>query len=80
MPCCPPARSADAETDRDSSPARYFRKKLREGALDDKEIEIELSQMPAGVEIMAPPGMEEMTNQLQGMFSSMGKSKNSTAK
>ena len=76
----PPARSADAKTDRDSSTRQVFRKKLREGALNDKEIEIELSQMPAGVEIMAPPGMEEMTNQLQGMFSSMGKGKTSTRK
>ena len=76
----PPARSADAQTDRDSSTRQVFRKKLREGALNDKEIEIELSQMPAGVEIMAPPGMEEMTNQLQGMFSSMRKGKTSTRK
>ena len=76
----PPARSADAQTERDSSTRQVFRKKLREGALNDKEIEIELSQMPAGVEIMAPPGMEEMTNQLQGMFSSMGKGKTSTRK
>lgn len=76
----PPARSADVQTDRDSSTRQVFRKKLREGALNDKEIEIELSQMPAGVEIMAPPGMEEMTNQLQGMFSSMGKGKTSTRK
>ena len=76
----PPARSADAQTDRDSSTRQVFRKNLREGALNDKEIEIELSQMPAGVEIMAPPGMEEMTNQLQGMFSSMGKGKTSTRK
>ena len=59
---------------------QVFRKKLREGALDDKEIEIELSQMPVGVEIMAPPGMEEMTSQLQGMFSSMGKAKTPRAK
>jgi ATP-dependent HslUV protease ATP-binding subunit HslU len=76
----PPARSADAETDRDSSTRQVFRKKLREGALDDKEIEIELRQMPAGVEIMAPPGMEEMTNQLQGMFSSMGADKKTSRK
>ena len=76
----PPARSADAVTDRDSSTRQVFRKKLREGALDEKEIEIELRQMPAGVEIMAPPGMEEMTNQLQGMFSSMGQGKTSTRK
>lgn len=45
-----------------------FRKKLREGKLDDKEIEIDVAQPQVGVEIMAPPGMEEMTNQLQGMF------------
>jgi ATP-dependent HslUV protease ATP-binding subunit HslU len=76
----PPARSADAATDRDGSTRQIFRKKLREGALNDKEIEIELRQMPAGVEIMAPPGMEEMTNQLQGMFSSMGQGKTSTRK
>lgn len=54
---------------------QIFRKKLREGDLDDKEIEIELAQSPAGVEIMAPPGMEEMTNQLQSMFSNMGSQK-----
>ena len=49
-----------------------FRKKLREGQLDDREIEIEVSAMPVGVEIMAPPGMEEMTSQLQNMFANMG--------
>jgi ATP-dependent HslUV protease ATP-binding subunit HslU len=76
----PPARSADATTDRDSSTRQVFRKKLREGTLNDKEIEIELRQMPAGVEIMAPPGMEEMTNQLQGMFSSMGADKKTSRK
>lgn len=76
----PQARSADAPADKDNSTRQVFRKKLREGALDDKEIEIELSQMPAGVEIMAPPGMEEMTNQLQGMFSSMGKGKTTSRK
>jgi len=66
----PPARGDD--TDNSSSATRQiFRKKLREGDLDDKEIEIDLSVAPMGVEIMAPPGMEEMTNQLQGMFSNM---------
>ena len=65
---------------RTQSTRQIFRKKLREGALDDKEIEIELSQSPAGVEIMAPPGMEEMTSQLQNMFSSMGKGKTAPAK
>jgi ATP-dependent HslUV protease ATP-binding subunit HslU len=48
-----------------------FRKKLREGQLDDKEIEIDVSLPQVGVEIMAPPGMEEMTNQLQGMFQNL---------
>ena len=48
-----------------------FRKRLREGQLDDREIEIEVSAAPVGVEIMAPPGMEEMTSQLQGMFQNM---------
>ncbi|MEM1433877.1 MAG: ATP-dependent protease ATPase subunit HslU [Pseudomonadota bacterium] len=62
-----------SEPSRDVSGTRQlFRKKLREGELDDKEIEIELSATPLGVEIMAPPGMEEMTSQLQNMFSSLG--------
>lgn len=57
-----------------------FRKKLREGDLDDKEIEIEVRAPSVGVEIMAPPGMEEMTNQLQGMFQNMGNDKKLTRK
>jgi ATP-dependent HslUV protease ATP-binding subunit HslU len=60
------------ENDTESSTRQLFRKKLREGQLDDKELEIETSAMPVGVEIMAPPGMEEMTSQLQNMFSNMG--------
>lgn len=59
----------------DSNTRQIFRKKLREGQLDDKEIELELSQSPIGVEIMAPPGMEEMTSQLQSMFQSLGSEK-----
>jgi len=55
-----------------SSTREKFREKLRAGDLDDKEIEIEVSAAQLGVEIMAPPGMEEMTNQLQGMFQNMG--------
>jgi ATP-dependent HslUV protease ATP-binding subunit HslU len=55
----------------ESSTRQLFRKKLRQGELDDKEIEIEVSNTSVGVEIMAPPGMEEMTSQLQNMFSSM---------
>ena len=50
---------------------QIFRKKLREGKLDDKEINIEIAPPQVGVEIMAPPGMEEMTNQLQGMFQNL---------
>ncbi len=56
----------------ESNTRQKFRKKLREGDLDDKEIEIEVSQSQAGVEIMAPPGMEEMSQQLQGMFQNLG--------
>ncbi|MEX1668706.1 ATP-dependent protease ATPase subunit HslU [Zhongshania guokunii] len=68
----PPARGEATEEERNTSTRQLFRKKLREGELDDREIEIELNMAPVGVEIMAPPGMEEMTNQLQGMFSKMG--------
>jgi ATP-dependent HslUV protease ATP-binding subunit HslU len=78
----PPARTSDNTTDSQSTTRQLFRKKLRQGELDDKEVEITLSAPPLGVEIMAPPGMEEMTNQLQNMFSSMapGKSKTRTLK
>jgi ATP-dependent HslUV protease ATP-binding subunit HslU len=65
-----------AETDiaeADGSETRQkFRKMLREGKLDDREIELEVSATPIGVEIMAPPGMEEMTSQLQGLFQNLG--------
>jgi ATP-dependent HslUV protease ATP-binding subunit HslU len=57
---------------RDTETRQRFRKMLREHDLDDREIEIELRSTPVGVEIMAPPGMEEMTQQLQGMFQSLG--------
>ena len=62
---------ADTTQRSDSSARQVFRKRLREGELDDKEVELELSASPVGVEIMAPPGMEEMTNQLQSMFSNL---------
>ena len=75
-----PARGSDTETERDSTTRQIFRKKLREGSLDDKEIEIELSQTNAGIEIMAPPGMEEMTSQLQNMFSNINKGEKATRK
>ncbi len=64
----------------ESGTRQTFRKMLREGTLDDKEIEIELSAAPVGVEIMAPPGMEEMTNQLQGMFQNMGSNRTKECK
>ncbi|CAK7000899.1 HslU--HslV peptidase ATPase subunit [Providencia sp.] len=70
----PPAKNnwGQSEPTDEQSPARQtFRKKLREGQLDDKEIEIEAAATPMGVEIMAPPGMEEMTNQLQSMFQNL---------
>jgi ATP-dependent HslUV protease ATP-binding subunit HslU len=56
---------------KDNDTRQRFRKMLREGQLDDREIEIEVRAMPVGVEIMAPPGMEEMTQQLQGMFQNL---------
>ncbi len=66
--------------DSDSGTRQKFRKMLREKKLDDKEVEIELSQTPVGVEIMAPPGMEDMTEQLQGMFQNMGRERKQTRK
>ena len=71
-----PAR--DQEDDTDSNTRQRFRKMLREGKLDDREIELELSAANVGVEIMTPPGMEEMTNQLQEMFQNMGSSRKLT--
>jgi ATP-dependent HslUV protease ATP-binding subunit HslU len=65
-------------TETDTSTRQIFRKKLREGDLDDKEIEIKVSDMHASVEIMAPPGMEDMTNQLSSMFSNLGSQRKKT--
>jgi ATP-dependent HslUV protease ATP-binding subunit HslU len=62
-----PEASGDAGSTR-----QRFRKMLREGKLDDKEIEIDVAQAQAGMEIMAPPGMEELTQQIQGMFANLG--------
>src|SRR5580658_3620839 len=67
-------------TPRDTETRQRFRKMLRERELDDREIEIELRSTPVGVEIMAPPGMEEMTQQLQGMFQSLGGGKSRARK
>lgn len=76
----PPARGEDIGDKNESSTRQIFRKKLRQGELDDKEIELELAATPVGVEIMAPPGMEDMTSQLQNMFSSMGSDKTKKTK
>lgn len=73
-----PAR--DVENEDDSTTRQRFRKMLREGKLDDREVELELNAPHVGVEIMSPPGMEEMTNQLQDMFQSMGSQRKTTRK
>ncbi|ALG69222.1 ATP-dependent protease ATPase subunit HslU [Beggiatoa leptomitoformis] len=67
----PPARHTQEATTEESSTRQKFRKMLREGKLNDKDIEIEVNETRIGVEIMAPPGMEEMTNQLQSMFQNL---------
>ena len=69
----PQARSEESENEEDtqSSARQMFRKKIRQGELDDKEIEIKISDSPTGIEIMAPPGLEDMTSQLKSMFSNM---------
>lgn len=67
----PAAGFADAGERRDSSTRQMFRKKLREGDLDDKEVELDLAPSVMGAEIVAPPGMEEMTQQLQNLFAGM---------
>ncbi len=82
----PPARqgigfATDTETTPEHSETRQkFRKMLREGQLDDKEIEVEIQALPVGIEIMAPPGMEDMTSQLQGMFQNLGGNRRTTRK
>ena len=79
----PPARSVasgDEPPAPDNTTRQKFRKKLREGELDDKEIEIEVSMAGMSAEIFAPPGMEELTNQLQGMFQNLGGAKKKSRK
>jgi ATP-dependent HslUV protease ATP-binding subunit HslU len=73
----PRNESEDKPASTESSTRQMFRKKLRQGDLDGKEIDIELGQVSIGVEIMTPPGMEEMTSQLQNMFSNMDQGKKS---
>jgi ATP-dependent HslUV protease ATP-binding subunit HslU len=65
---------------KDNDTRQRFRKMLREGQLDDREVEIEVRAMPVGLEIMAPPGMEEMTQQLQGMFQNLGQGRTRSRK
>ena len=73
--------STDSEpAPRDAETRQKFRKMLREKQLDEREIEIELRAMPTGVEIMAPPGMEEMQQQLQSMFQNLGGGRTRTRK
>ncbi|WP_232505637.1 ATP-dependent protease ATPase subunit HslU [Legionella clemsonensis] len=76
----PPPRVGLTPSEKDSSTRQIFRKQLREGALDNNEIEIEVSASQVGVEIMAPPGMEEMTSQLQSMFQQIGSGRTKTRK
>ncbi len=78
----PPARGAsgEAETDDSSVTRQRFRKMLREGKLDDKEVDIDVTMPSVGVEIMSPPGMEEMTSQLQSMFQNMNTGKTRSRK
>jgi ATP-dependent HslUV protease ATP-binding subunit HslU len=75
-----PRADAGMLSDSEESTRQKMRKKLREGDLDNKEIEIDVHIAPMGVEIMAPPGMEEMTSQLQGMFQNMGSGKTRSRK
>lgn len=76
----PPARSGFGEPApaEETTTRQKFRKKLREGELDDKEIDIEVAAPAASMEILAPPGMEELTQQIQGMFQNMGSGKKKT--
>ncbi|MBY0454961.1 MAG: ATP-dependent protease ATPase subunit HslU [Burkholderiaceae bacterium] len=76
----PQARTPGSEPPADSTARQVFRKKLREGQLDEKEIEIDLADSRPQVEIMGPSGMEEMAEQLRGVFSQMGQDKRRTRK
>ena len=74
----PPARAIDADgsdSSTESATRQKFRKRLREGELNDREIEIDITQINAQMEILAPPGMEDLTSQIQGMFQNMGGNK-----
>lgn len=78
----PPARDTGSggDVEKESATRQKFRKMLREGQLDDKEIEIEISSPQAQMEIFAPPGMEDLTSQIQGMFQNIGQTRSKTRK
>ena len=79
----PPSRDIGFQTgasEADNATRQKFRKKLREGELDDKEIEIEVALAAAQMEVLAPPGMEELTQQIQGMFQNLGSSRKKSKK
>jgi ATP-dependent HslUV protease ATP-binding subunit HslU len=78
----PPSRSSNGEPERneEGGARQVFRKRLREGKIDDLEVEIELAQPSAQMDIMGPPGMEEMTEQLRGMFAGMQRDKKKSRK
>ncbi|HZW23403.1 ATP-dependent protease ATPase subunit HslU [Noviherbaspirillum sp.] len=67
-----PTNAAEADAQAGNTTRQTFRKRLREGALDDREIEVEVAEASPHMEIMAPPGMEEMTEQIKSMFSGLG--------
>jgi len=79
-----PARSGfgeiEADKPEDSATRKLFRKKVMNGEMDEKEIEIDIAAPQVGVEIMAPPGMEDMTNQIQNLFSNFGNAKTNRKK
>ena len=75
-----PRSRASAPTEQENSARQIFLKQLRDGDLDNNDIEVEVSASPVGIEIMAPPGMEEMTNQLQSMFQQLGNNRTKTRK
>jgi ATP-dependent HslUV protease ATP-binding subunit HslU len=79
----PPARDLTSQTEseeKENATRQKFRKKLREGKLNDKEIEIEVSAAHTQMEIFAPPGMEDLTTQIQGMFQNLGGERKKTRK
>jgi len=80
LPRPPDAGTGDAAPTRDADTRQKFRKMLREGTLDDREIEVELRAVPAGLEIFGPPGMEDMSQQLQQIFQNLGGGRTRTRK